>query len=1186
MSVSVEDVIARFESEVIGNFQVRGRDGIERGYAEYMALPPDRRSGDEANVVDRVFTAAVLSWLDYAPEHVTYNETAEACRANKPDYVAHAGIGTAFIWEDKSTAEELDLRQHLPQLRRYCAGTAGYAVWCNARRIVVLRFDPNGTHTTLADVHIEGLFGLQRLLAVEESRQRAALELIHLLLNRARFSQFRGLLDAVCVNEADFWASAIPLQDERAQRTFISGASQVLGHLRTAALSRIDAAQRALLNAESRATLLHAEWEQARDRLVEGLPQLYQEAATEAIDSLRIRLGQLAGEQFQSLEEGLARIHPLSRSDGAAVAAWIQTSARVNAGLALLSLESGEDRKVVTAFHIWCERQPEDDLATSEVFAEQAAYVFFVRLLLARTLEDKRVLPNRIASDGGLVAWRNLVTHYFGGETASLYGRPFIDLLSERVSAFYRHFFQQPVFDWFVPDDFLLVQALEFLARYSFENVESDILGFTYEEYIERVARNKKGHFLTRPNVVDFMLDATNYNSGVIIGRSLLDPACGSGSFLVRAAHRYRIELVQSLAREEGVNPEAIEAPNHPRRAELARLYVDALQNLFYGMDIDPFSCYLAELNLLIASLRDLHHLWQSGRGIAIDRFSIFNTDSLDLPLNVLRSSLRGGQNGLDARTADEIVDEAAPLKSRLGEFSPGFFYVVSNPPYVTPKQHKLDRDYRSEPFFAEVLSGDLNTYILFLRLGIHYIAEGGCLCFIVPLTVLGDSSSAAIRQMLSERDMSISTLVRFYTGNVLFPGVDQATAIIVAQKGIPSDEVAVSGGTTVDESRTSTMKIAASRVLTSIPGTDSKPWLVSPDSRVYEVWEECRARANTQLRELWRDLDVRQGDVNATYVRRYLTGRGTQVSLYKGEDFTRFSGLDPSKSATAFAPASPADATGRALARLADITVSEIGVAMREIARLNTRDRLQVTLFRRGPRQKMGFTHTVWRFVAEASREDDVLLLLAILCSRTIAYLLNLFSTHNHVLLSELGNLPVPDTAGLPKPELIRSVTEALSVREALEHRFVRDLGATLPDRGGTGNPAPAAALLQSALPTVLLRDAELRGDISILHGRGSIINRLAFQGPPAFEEAVRLLASYLGSARQEDLRNLRIPEPDAAASYLQLYRDLSIQAHSNWLRFEELQSEIDEMIFDWYELSPSSREAVREGVPWARRR
>src|SRR5205814_249114 len=99
---------------------------------------------------------------------------------------------------------------------------------------------------------------------------------------------------------------------------------------------------------------------------------------------------------------------------------------------------------------------------------------------------------------------------------------------------------------------------------------------------------------------------------------------------------------------------------------------------------------------------------------------------------------------------------------------------------------------------------------LLFLRLGIHYLGAGGRMVYIVPLTILGDASAASARKLLTQPPFRPIRVVRFFSGNILFPGVDQAVAMLRLDRDVmfgpdlsPDEwDVRVSGGYTVGEVR------------------------------------------------------------------------------------------------------------------------------------------------------------------------------------------------------------------------------------------------------------------------------------------------------------------------------------------------------------------------------------------------
>jgi len=75
---------------------------------------------------------------------------------------------------------------------------------------------------------------------------------------------------------------------------------------------------------------------------------------------------------------------------------------------------------------------------------------------------------------------------------------------------------------------------LKILGEYDFSNIPSDILGEIFQKLISPEERRKFGQFFTDNDIVDVVNAFCIRRAGDLV----FDPACGSGSFLVRAYHR------------------------------------------------------------------------------------------------------------------------------------------------------------------------------------------------------------------------------------------------------------------------------------------------------------------------------------------------------------------------------------------------------------------------------------------------------------------------------------------------------------------------------------------------------------------------------------------------------------------------------------------------------------------------
>src|SRR5207244_13614574 len=109
-----------------------------------------------------------------------------------------------------------------------------------------------------------------------------------------------------------------------------------------------------------------------------------------------------------------------------------------------------------------------------------------------------------------------------------------------------------------------------------------------------------------------------------------------------------------------------------------------------------------------IQVLDDLLYLWKEKRDLQeIERFQIYNTNSLELPRKVLfyNEQLTG---------TDQRLDEAWEVKSNGAAT---FHFVVGNQPYVNRGVVTDAPIYSPIPFYRYVLSVYINTFQLFLNL-------------------------------------------------------------------------------------------------------------------------------------------------------------------------------------------------------------------------------------------------------------------------------------------------------------------------------------------------------------------------------------------------------------------------------------------------------------------------------------
>jgi len=129
---------------------------------------------------------------------------------------------------------------------------------------------------------------------------------------------------------------------------------------------------------------------------------------------------------------------------------------------------------------------------------------------------------------------------------------------------------------------YTLNDFIEELGTYDLSKIRSDVIGRVYEELIPDVERHRLGQYYTPPPIVELITEMCIKSPN----DRVLDPACGSGGFLVKAYHK-----LKDLKKKE--NP----------FTDDARLHEEILNQL-YGVDINPFPAQLSSINLAVRNLK------------------------------------------------------------------------------------------------------------------------------------------------------------------------------------------------------------------------------------------------------------------------------------------------------------------------------------------------------------------------------------------------------------------------------------------------------------------------------------------------------------------------------------------------------------------------------------------------------
>jgi len=294
------------------------------------------------------------------------------------------------------------------------------------------------------------------------------------------------------------------------------------------------------------------------------------------------------------------------------------------------------------------------------MFALETAYALTARLILAKAVQDH---SGKEESALSLAAHLERVLgspEYKKGIPPTAYTRAVKEVFEAYAERFLTSVYASDIFDWWreatgkSPEEEAFGEALGrvilALFRFNFRTLEGDFLGELYQHYFDPETRKALGEFYTPPAVVRFILDQVGYEGE---GR-LLDPACGSGTFLIEALRRFL-----NRQRQNGV----------PERGILRKLTEDYL---LVGFDINPFAVMMSQVNLASHLVKTYLKALEEDPDLVLRHLPVVQTDSLRQELIEGREEDRhfktGTQESLKYGEKEITLKVPLPLKAEEGE--------------------------------------------------------------------------------------------------------------------------------------------------------------------------------------------------------------------------------------------------------------------------------------------------------------------------------------------------------------------------------------------------------------------------------------------------------------------------------------------------------------------------------------
>ncbi len=342
-------------------------------------------------------------------------------------------------------------------------------------------------------------------------------------------------------------------------------------------------------------------------------------------------------------------------------------------------------------------------------------------------------------------------------------------------------------------------------SPYEFSVLPADILGQVYEQFLGKVIRLTPGHravvddkpevkkaggvYYTPTYIVDYIVK--NTVGKLLEGKmpkqvaklKILDPACGSGSFLIGAYqvlldwHRdwYAANDPESWAKKgtltPGPPPSEGEGGWRLTTAERKRI----LLNNIYGVDVDPQAVEVTKLSLLLKVLEG-----ENEQTLAT-QLRFFHERALpDLGNNIKCGNSLIGPDFYDGQQMSPLDDEeryrinAFDWEAEFPEIMKvgGFDAVIGNPPYVRQEGVSDYKDYLSTHY--KTFHGLADLYVYFYERGFSVLKEGGLLGYISSSKFLHASYGSGLRVLLAQRSRLLSIVdygdVQIFKGATTYP--------------------------------------------------------------------------------------------------------------------------------------------------------------------------------------------------------------------------------------------------------------------------------------------------------------------------------------------------------------------------------------------------------------------------------
>jgi Alw26I/Eco31I/Esp3I family type II restriction m6 adenine DNA methyltransferase len=545
-----------------------------------------------------------------------------------------------------------------------------------------------------------------------------------------------------------------------------------------------------------------------------------------------------------------------------------------------------------------------------------------------------------------------------------------------------------------------------------------------------------------------------------VLNASIIDPACGPGTFLIEAlrvfAKRFHsIKDILATNKAEPASDNGILFLNSITRNELE--FKKHIASNLYGVDIDSAAAEIASVSISLVSglnggnLKDKYLVnIRTGNSLV----SEFPIRTFLLEKEVVQEAICYNQSmkmmkdfierkneyrkyrlrmheleqnhfiSIDGKRASELLpDDVVSFFS--WELDSGFDYLVMNPPYdilklnrseyvsknQTPEERRValerfERDKIREKarveFFRKSgqyrLSIDImiNLYRLMIERSLSITNGLAKLGFIVPSTIVGDSSSAKLRSEII-RNSTIMGIDSFTERAQVFNGITQAVSILRIKRGEASRDIpfALHKSKDIKFGKPSYSLVSVSQI-EEISGNSMRIPLVSED-----MWPILRKmhRWPSISQHDW--IINKRGELDLTQYKQFIKSSSTDTKLIRGNHVARYKLQWQSDRKEAFVLRNDFIKALGGSEKIKHLKMNRI--VGQQVSNMAQKWRLKFAPIVPGT-----VVANSCNYLTTYEKESSLMYLLALMNSHLLNWRFKLTSTNNHVNNIDLEQLPI----------------------------------------------------------------------------------------------------------------------------------------------------------------------------------